>query len=268
MNKVIIITGASSGIGKSIGNYLTEKGYIVYGTSRKPEKYPKSEFTLVKSDINKKSDTQNLINHVISIEGKIDVLINNAGIGYTGPIEESRIEDIESLFSTNFFGPIEMIKNTLPLMRKNNSGLIINITSIAGYIGLPFRGVFCASKSALEILTESLRAEIKDYGIKVVNVAPGDVKTDVISRRIDSFNDKNSIYFKKYYKTWKSMNKDVEEGGIDPLKISRLIFKIINKNNPKIHYVIGKPLQKFSIVLKKILPDLVFERILNRFNSL
>ena len=268
MKKVIIITGASSGIGKSIGNYLTEKGHIVYGTSRKPEKYPKSEFTLVKSDINKKNNILDLVNYVITNEGKIDVLINNAGIGYTGPVEESRIEDIESLFSTNFFGPIEMIKNTLPVMRKNNSGLIINITSIAGYIGLPFRGIFCASKSALEILTESLRSEIKDYGIKVVNVAPGDVKTDVVSRRIDSFNDKNSIYFKKYYKTWKSMNEDVEIGGIDPLKVSKLIHRIINKNNPKIHYVVGKPLQKFSIILKKVLPDLVFEKILNKFNKL
>ena len=88
MKKVIIITGASSGIGKSIGNYLTEKGLIVYGTSRKPEKYPKSEFKLVKSDINKKSDILDLVNYVTTNEGKIDVLINNAGIGYTGPVEE------------------------------------------------------------------------------------------------------------------------------------------------------------------------------------
>ena len=110
--------------------------------------------------------------------------------------------------------------------------------------------------------------EIKDHGIKVVNVAPGDVKTDVVSRRIDSFNDRNSIYFKKYYKTWKGMNEDVEVGGIDHIKVSKLILKIINKKNPKIHYVVGKPLQKFSIILKKILPDLVFEKILNKFNGL
>ena len=268
MNKVIVITGASSGIGKSIGNYLTENGHTVYGTCRNPKKYPKSQFTLIKSDVKRISDIDDLINHVKINEGRIDVLINNAGIGYTGPIEESKINDIESLFSTNFFGPIEMIKRTLPVMRKNKGGLIINITSIAGYIGLPFRGIFCASKSALEILTESLRTEVKDHGIKVVNVAPGDVKTDVVSRRIDSFNDRNSIYFKKYYKTWKGMNEDVEVGGIDPIKVSKLILKIINKKNPKIHYVVGKPLQKFSIILKKVLPDLVFEKILNKFNKL
>ena len=182
MKKVIVITGASSGIGKSIGNYLTENGHTVYGTCRNPKKYPKSQFTLIKSDVKRISDIDDLINHVKINEGRIDVLINNAGIGYTGPIEESKINDIESLFSTNFFGPIEMIKRTLPVMRKNKGGLIINITSIAGYIGLPFRGIFCASKSALEILTESLRTEVKDQGIKVDNVAPGDVKTDVVSR--------------------------------------------------------------------------------------
>ena len=103
MNKVIVITGASSGIGKSIGNYLTKKGHTVYGTSRNPKKYPESQFTLIKSDVKRISQIDDLINHVKIKEGRIDVLINNAGIGYTGPIEESKIDDIASLFSTNFF---------------------------------------------------------------------------------------------------------------------------------------------------------------------
>ena len=215
MNKVVVITGASSGIGKSMKLFNRKRTYGIFtGTGKDQRKYPKSQFTLIKSDVKRISRIDDLINHVKIKEGRIDVLINNAGIGYTGPIEESKIDDIESLFSTNFLDN-RNIKKTLPVMRENNGGLIINITSIAGYIGLPFRGIFCASKSALEILTESLRTEIKDHGIKVVNVAPGDVKTDVVSRRIDSFNDRNSIYFKKYYKTWKGMNEDVEEGGID-----------------------------------------------------
>ena len=268
MSKVVLITGASSGIGKSIGEFLLKKKFKVYGTSRNPSKYVDTKIELIKSNINYVDDIDNCVKYILMKEGTLDVLINNAGIGFTGPIEESNLKDMERLFMTNFFGPLELIKKVLPIMRKNNYGLIINITSIAGYIGLPFRGVFCASKSALEILTESLRSEVKDYGIKISNVAPGDIKTDVISRRIDSFNDKDSVYFNKYFKTYQSMNKDVELKGADPIIVAKKIYRIIKIKNPKIHYVVGKPLQKFSIILKKILPDLWFEYILNKFNKL
>ena len=154
------------------------------------------------------------------------------------------------------------------LMRKNKNGLIINMTSIAGHIGLPFRGIYCASKSALEILTESLRLELLDYNIKVTNIAPGDFKTNIVSRRIDSFDNKDSVYFEKYYRSWKEMNKHVDLSGSDPLIISKLVFKIINLKNPKIHYKAGTFFQKFSIILKKILPDLLFEKILIKYNKL
>ena len=187
MTKIVLITGASSGIGKTIGEYLIQKNYKVYGTSRNPSNYKNSTINLIKSNINLKNDITECLNYVFQKEGKIDILINNAGIGFTGPIEDSKINDVEKLFNTNFFGPIEMIKSVLPSMRKNKNGLIINMTSIAGYIGLPFRGIYCASKSALEILTESFRLELLDYNIKVTNIAPGDFKTNIVSRRIDSF---------------------------------------------------------------------------------
>ena len=155
--KTVLITGASSGIGKNIGEYLSSKKFKVYGTCRNPLNYPDTKFELVKANINIKKEIDECVNYILSKEYSIEILINNAGIGFTGPIEDSKINDVEKLFNTNFFGPIEMIKSVLPSMRKNKNGLIINMTSIAGYIGLPFRGIYCASKSALEILTESLR---------------------------------------------------------------------------------------------------------------
>ena len=265
--KVVLITGASSGIGKSIGEFLIKNNFKVYGTCRNPSNYSDSKINLIKSNINNIDEIHSCVNYIFSKEKSIDILINNAGIGFTGPIEDSDIKDTEKLFNTNFFGPIEMIKSVLPSMRKNKKGLIINMTSIAGYIGLPYRGIYCASKSALEILTESLRLELRDYNIKVTNIAPGDFKTNIVSRRIDSFNNKDSIYFEKYYRSWKMMNKHVESSGSNPIIISKLVLKIIKTKNPKIHYKVGTLFQKFSIILKRVLPDLIFERILIKYNN-
>lgn len=271
--KNIVITGGSLGIGKETAHQLLDRGanVIVIGRSmdRLKASFKNTPANLLSFDI---GDIDNLAvnaQKVLSIfENKIDVLINNAGIGFTGPIEESNLTDVENLFKTNFFGPLEITKQVLPLMRKNGGGLIINITSIAAYIGLPFRGIYCASKSALEIVTESLRMEVKDFNIKIVNIAPGDFKTDIVKRRIDSFNDKKSLYFNKYYRLWKKMNDHVEKGGSDPKMIAILVHKIINKKKPKIHYVIGTRFQKFSIILKRLLPDLLFEKILIKYNKL
>ena len=190
---VIAITGTRKGIGNDLANYYLEKGFIVAGCSRKKSSIEHKNYRHFTLDVADESLVKDMVNSVKKEFGKIDALINNAGIGFTGPIEESSLSDVESLFKTNFFGPLEMIKQVLPIMRKNGGGLIINITSIAAYIGLPFRGIYCASKSALEIITESLRMEVKDFNINIVNIAPGDFKTDIVKRRIDSFNDKNSL---------------------------------------------------------------------------
>ena len=179
MGKVVLITGGSSGIGKSIGEYLKSKDFKVYGTSRTPEKYTDSNFPILNLDVTDVSSIQKAVNRVISIENRIDVLINNAGIGITGPIEEIPEKEIKNNFETNFFGPISMIKAVLPKMREQGSGLIINVTSIAGYMGLPYRGIYSASKGALELVTEALRMEIKDFNIHMTNVAPGDFATNI-----------------------------------------------------------------------------------------
>ena len=151
MAKVVLITGGSSGIGKSIGEYLADKGYTVYGTSRFPENYTDSKFPLIKLDVTQLSSITACVSELISKNDQIDVLVNNAGVGITGPLEEIPMEEMKRNFETNLFGPINMINAVLPYMRSKKSGQILNITSIAGYMGLPFRGVYSASKGALEL---------------------------------------------------------------------------------------------------------------------
>ena len=156
MSKIVLITGASSGIGKAIATLLFEEGYKVYGTSRNPKNSVHFSFELIAMDVLKVDTIASVISYIIKKEGRLDVLVNNAGMGITGPIEETPTDKMRAVFNTNLFGAIEVMKGVLPQMRKQNSGTIINITSIAGYMGLPYRGIYSATKGALEIITEAM----------------------------------------------------------------------------------------------------------------
>ncbi|WP_040280019.1 SDR family oxidoreductase [Psychroserpens damuponensis] len=261
MSKVVLITGGSSGIGKSIGEFLSQKGFTVYGTSRSPERYPDSKIKLVALDVADVFSVEKAIETVAKDAGRIDVVINNAGAGITGPIEDIPNEEIKRNFETNLFGPINVIKAVLPQMRQQKSGLIINITSIAGYMGLPYRGIYSASKGALELITEAFRMEIKDFNIHMTNVAPGDFATNIAAGRYHAPVVKGSPYETTYGKVLKAIDEDVDSGD-DPIMVSNMIYKIINTPNPRIHYKVGAFMQKFSVVLKRILPDKVYEKML------
>lgn len=260
MSKIIFITGASSGIGKSIALYLHERNYTVYGTSRNPDKVD-VPFKMVALDVLDKISIKNAIDKIIQKEDKIDVLINNAGKGITGPIEDTPTDEMRENFNTNFFGVIDVIKAVLPQMRTQNSGLIINTTSIAGYMGLPFRGIYSASKGALELVTEALSMEVKSFGIKVVNVAPGDFATNIASGRYHTPVFENSAYKESYADNLALMDSHVDSGK-DPIVMAKAIHKIIESENPKIHYKVGAFMEKFSIVLKRVLPDKMYEKLL------
>ncbi|MBA6156526.1 SDR family oxidoreductase [Tenacibaculum sp. S7007] len=260
MSKIVFITGASSGIGKSIALYLHDRGYVVYGTSRNPDKID-VPFSMVALDVTKEETIQKAIAEVAEKEGRIDVLINNAGKGITGPIEDTPTDEMRENFNTNFFGVIDVVKAVLPQMRDQKSGLIINTTSIAGYMGLPFRGIYSASKGALELVTEALSMEVKSFGIKVVNVAPGDFATNIASGRYHTPVYENSAYKEKYAENLALMDSHVDSGK-DPIVMAEAIHKIIENKNPKIHYKVGAFMEKFSIVLKRVLPDKMYEKLL------
>lgn len=266
-DKVVLITGASSGIGKSIATYLSERNFKVYGTSRSPKDSSNNPFEFIPLDVTKKETIVKAVESVVQKEGRIDVLINNAGVGITGPIEEIPEAEIKRAFETNYFGALNMIKNVLPIMRSQQSGLIINITSIAGYMGLPYRGIYSATKSALEITAEAYRMELKQFGIKMTNVAPGDFATNIASGRYHAPVIKGSPYEKVYGSTLKLMNEHVDAGK-DPELMAKEILKIIHTSEPNVHYKVGERLQKISVKLKAFLPDKLYEKMLMKHYKL
>ncbi|WP_298220439.1 SDR family oxidoreductase [Flavobacterium sp.] len=261
MNQVVLITGGSSGIGKAIGEFLHHKGFVVYGTSRNPDKITNSIFPLLALDVRNTESIAHAVAEVIRVSGRIDIVINNAGVGITGPLEEIPTSEIKANFETNFFGPIEVMKAVLPQMRKQRSGLIINITSIAGYMGLPYRSVYSASKGALSIITEALRMEVKSFGIQITDVAPGDFATNIASGRYHAPVVAGSAYEIPYQNTLNMMDEHVDSGS-NPEEMAQAICAIIQNPKPNVHYKVGLFMQKFSIVLKRTLPDKVYEKLL------
>ncbi|WP_190808960.1 SDR family oxidoreductase [Flagellimonas sp. S3867] len=260
--KVVLITGGSSGLGKAIGTFLTSKGFKVYGTARNPKNYPDFDaFELVQLDVKQPESVKNAVSHVISKEGRLDILINNAGVGITGAVEETPHEEILNVFDINFHGPVHMMKAVLPRMRKQGGGLIINITSIAGFMGLPFRGYYSASKGALGIITEALRMETKSFGVSITNLAPGDFATNIAAGRYHTPVVKGSAYEKVYQKSLDLMNEHVDAGG-DPMDVAKKVYTIIQSKSPKIHQPVGDFMQRLSLFLKRILPARVYEKLL------
>lgn len=267
MPNVVFITGASSGIGKAIGEYLHQNGYKVYGSSRNPKQDELNGINFVKLDVTKKETIVSAVEEILRREGKIDFLINNAGMGITGAIEETPDEEIVRVFDTNYFGALKVIKAVLPSMRKQKSGMIINITSIAGYMGLPYRGIYSATKSALELTTETFRMELKPFNIKMTNIAPGDFSTNIAAGRYHTPVFEDSPYKEHYENTLKLMDRDVNKGK-DPIIMAKKVHHVMQQKNPTIHYKVGEFIQKTSIALKHILPDKLYEKLLMKHYKL
>ncbi len=261
-NKVVLITGGSSGIGKAIGSYLVSKGYVVFGTTRDPGRFPAFPgFPLLPMEVRDLQSIKNTVAAVLEQQGRLDILINNAGVGITGPVEETPREEVHKVLDINLLGPIEVIRAVLPVMRSQQSGQIINITSIAGYMGLPFRGYYSASKGALILLTESLRMETAGSGIKICSLAPGDFATNIAAGRYHAPVLDNSPYRDTYERSLRLMNEHVDQGQ-DPARVAAKVYRILQAKHPRVHYTVGNSMQRFSLRLKRILPDKLYEKLL------
>lgn len=261
MSQVVFITGGSSGIGKAIGELLHEKGYKVFGTSRDSSVYPDSVFPLIDMNLTESDSINDAVSELIQQAGKIDILINNAGVGITGPLEETPIEETHYAMQVNLYGPMQVINAILPSMRKQKSGRILNITSIAGYMGLPYRGVYSASKGALGVITETYRMELRSFGIEMCSVAPGDFATNIAAGRYHAPVREDSPYKEIYAESLKMMDEHVDDGS-DPNQMADAVYKIIQKRKLKVHYKVGDSLQKLSTILKRILPSTIYEKML------
>jgi short-subunit dehydrogenase len=181
--KVVLITGASSGFGKSAAALLAGRGYKVYGTSRKPQSGSDGKVHTLALDVDSDTSVKSCVETLLGREGRIDVLVNNAGAALTGGAEETTIEEAKAHFETNFFGAVRMTKAVLPTMRKQKSGKIINISSIAAKIPVPFEGYYAAAKAALLAYSESLRQEVKSLNVHVSVIEPGFFKTNLTNQR-------------------------------------------------------------------------------------
>ncbi|MEE8340968.1 MAG: SDR family oxidoreductase, partial [Candidatus Neomarinimicrobiota bacterium] len=242
--------------------YLAKQGHTVFGTSRYPGSYPTPEnYIMLQMDVTDETTVANAIAKIIETEGRLDVLVNNAGIHIAGSIEDTPVEKSKEQFETNFFGIHRMCKAVIPYMREQQNGYIINISSIGGIIGLPYQGFYSASKFALEGMTEALRLEVRSFGIKVCLIEPGDVHIEPAHKRWKTPLSVESPHYSSFKRTMNIVERD-EDHGIFPEKIAHLINNVIHKDNPKLRYTVGAFDQKLSTLLKRLLPNRFFDWII------
>lgn len=263
MSKVVFITGISSGFGRAMAIELTNNGHKVYGSIRS-EVDPIPKVNYVRMDVTDISSIEQAVNEIFDKEGRIDVLINNAGIGIGGPIELINIRDAQYQMDVNFFGVFRVTQAVLPIMRIQKDGVIICISSIGGLMGIPFQGLYSASKFAIEGYCQSLSLELKPHDIRVVLVNPGDFSTNFTSNRKIVDNPDIKLTYPQFYNTLSIITSD-ESNGPKPEILAKKIEKIVDKKRPAFRYVIASPLQKFSVSLKRLLPETLFAVILKKY---
>ncbi len=262
MKKVILITGISSGFGKQTARLLAENGHKVYGTVRK-ETDSTGLVNHLRMDLTDQESIKTAVHSVLEKEGRIDVLINNAGMHTGGPIETLPTEYIRLQMDTNFLGMACLTREVLPLMRKQGEGTIINVSSIGGLMGLPFQAYYSAAKFAIEGFSEALRMEINQFNIKVVLINPGDFHTSNSANRRNylASSDTDDPYHEQFKKSLSVIEND-ERKGWDPEVLAGKMVKIVNSRNPRQRYIISSFEQKMAVVLKYFLPGKIFRMIL------
>jgi NAD(P)-dependent dehydrogenase (short-subunit alcohol dehydrogenase family) len=257
-SKVILITGASSGNGQATAQLLAQQGYQVFGTSRTPTASEQAlKYKILTLDVDSDESVAACVKSVLEQAGRIDVLVNNAGYEQGGALEEISLDEAHAQFETNFFGVVRTVKAVLPLMRKQKSGHIINISSLAGLAGAPFLGMYNASKFALEGYTEVLRQEVKPFQIQVSLIEVGFLNTPLKNKRQLATQPISE------YDVWRTraMNsiREYEEKGPDAGLIANTILKIIESKTPRLRYIVGQQ-AKQTMWFRWLLPEAMFEQ--------
>lgn len=242
MDKVVVVTGATSGIGLAALRLFRQKGCTVYGISRSA----KGE-RMIAADVSDEAQVSAAFAEIFSREGRIDILVNNAGMGISGSVEKTEISDIRRIFDVNFFGALHCTRAALPYMREAEGGKIINVSSVAGPISIPFQSFYSATKAALSAMTFGLRNEVAPFGIKVCAILPGDVKTGFTDARVKAADDYTGAE-----SAVASMEKD-ERSGMTPETVARVIYKAAKKRSPKPMFIAGGK-YKLLYALFKLLP--------------
>jgi short-subunit dehydrogenase len=264
--RIVLITGGSSGIGQATARLLAQRGFIVFGTSRNPSSVETmSGVEVLPLDVCSDEAVEACLNTLLKKTGRLDILVNNAGYVLRGAIEETTLEEAKAQFETNLFGTVRMIKGVLPIMRRQGSGQIINISSGQGLAPLPFMGFYSASKFALEGYTEALRHEVKPFNVQASLVEPGFIKTHVWH------NQQEAAHRISDYDPWRKRVfeacQEYDEKAPEPSVVAECVLRIVESKSPKLRYQVGKPAAQV-FWLRRLLPESLFEQGARRFSRL
>ncbi|MFN8654001.1 MAG: SDR family NAD(P)-dependent oxidoreductase [Gemmatimonadales bacterium] len=254
--RIALVTGASSGIGRAIAARLAADRYRVYGTSRNPAKAtPLPGVTLVPLDVTTEASVEQCVATLLAAEGRLDLLVNNAGIAVVGAIEEVPLAQARQQFDTNYFGVVRMIQAVLPAMRRQRGGHIINVSSVAGLVPIPFAGQYSASKYALEGLTEVLRSEVALFGIRVALVEPGFYRSELVGaaatpeRLVSAYDGPRSRVHERM--------RAIEAAAPPPTEVAEVVLRLARHPDPPLRTLVGK--ERIFALLKRFLPFRLFE---------
>ncbi len=258
MKPVAVVTGASSGIGKATAEALLRRGCTVYDLSRR-DTDPASGIVHLKTDVTDEESVRAAVQEIVEREGKIDILVNNAGFGISGAVEFTETADAVKLFNVNFFGIVRVTKAVLPYMRKTGSGRIVNLSSVAAIAPIPYQTFYSASKSAVEVYSMALANEVRDFGITVCAVLPGDIRTGFTDAREKS-DAGDDVYQGRIGRSVGKMEKD-EQNGMSPEKAGKMIAKIALSRRKKPLYTLGFSYKAVAFLVK-ILPASAVNRLI------
>ena len=271
--RTVLVTGASSGIGEATALHLAGEGFSVIGTSRswsrlEPLRSQASSTGLkvaaVELDVNDDGEVFEALPRLMEEHGPIDVLVNNAGYGLWGPVELYSVEELKSQFETNLFAAVRLIKAVLPGMIARRRGTIVNVGSVLGRLATPFHSAYASSKFALEGLSESLRTELRPFGVRVAVVEPGVVRTSFLRNQVipPGLSDVESVY-SPYVDTYRRRHSRFESRGADPAKVARVIHKVIRSRSPALRHPVGMD-ARLGILGARLIPERLFHALLSR----
>jgi len=256
--RVVLVTGASSGLGAACAEHLSSGGFVTYAASRSIGGTDAGPLRALRMDVTDDRSVWSGIERIRTQAGRLDAVVNCAGYGIGGAIEEASIEEAKALFETNVFGILRVCRAALPILREQRSGWIVNVSSLAGRIGLPFQGLYSATKHAIEGMTEALRMEVRPFGVRVCLVEPGDFRTGFTeSRRAVEF--PLEVYADRSRSALAAAVRD-ETGGRSPDEVGRLVLRILRDPSPRLRYTVGAMSQRLSTLAKPLLPQRFYER--------
>lgn len=263
-SRVALVTGASSGIGRATAAALRSAGFSVFGTSRDPRAAGPSGVTMLECDVASDASVGAMMAELLSRAGRIDLLVNNAGIGLLGAAEESSIAQAQALFDVNVFGAMRTTLAVLPEMRARGSGRIVNLSSVLGFIPAPYSALYAATKHAIEGYSESLDHELRAFGIRVVLVEPAYTSTGFERNGIEP-DRPLGFYDAQRAIAGKIMRTSVEEGD-EPEVVAEAVLKAATDPVPQVRYTAGKMARKVSL-LRRFVPAKAFDKSLRKLNG-